>query len=232
MSTRVAGREILTGRCPTTCPGCGQPGHRCPHVQGWRHGLTAPRITTSLTLPRRSEAAIAEIKALCVIAWRAQRTLGALGQYARGICPVAVVVGRHGKVVYLEAQGYQDVGTGALIRLDILFRLASMTKPVTAVAAMVCTERGLFDLRTPVSEFVPGFAKAQVYKDGSSDAPETEAAREPVRVWHLLSQPSEVGRLALVVLDITVVFMTQLLPPELHRFRDPLVVLVNQSAMA
>jgi CubicO group peptidase (beta-lactamase class C family) len=102
----------------------------------------------------------------------------------------AVVVGRHGKVVYLETQGYQDVGTGAPIRLDTLFRLASMTKPVTAVAAMVCMERGLFDLRTPVSEFVPAFAKAQIYKGGPADAPETEAAREPVRVWHLLSHTS------------------------------------------
>jgi CubicO group peptidase (beta-lactamase class C family) len=58
------------------------------------------------------------------------------------------------------------------------------------VAAMVCMERGLFDLRTPVSEFVPAFAKARVYKGGPSDAPETEAVREPVRVWHLLSHTS------------------------------------------
>jgi CubicO group peptidase (beta-lactamase class C family) len=102
----------------------------------------------------------------------------------------AVVVSRHGKVAYLEAQGYQDVGTGTPVRLDSLFRLASMTKPVTAVAAMVCMERGLFNLRTPVSEFVPGFAKARVYKGGPADAPETEPAREPVRVWHLLSHTS------------------------------------------
>jgi len=102
----------------------------------------------------------------------------------------AVVVGRHGKVAYLEAQGYQDVGGGAPLCLGSLFRVASMTKPVTAVAAMICMERGLFDLRTPVHEFVPGFAKARVYKGGPADAPETEPAREPVRVWHLLSQTS------------------------------------------
>ena len=81
---------------------------------------------------------------------RITRHFGALVD--RGELPGwAVVVGRHGKVVYLETHGYQEVGTGAPVRLDTLFRLASMTKPVTAVAAMVCMERGLFDLRTPVT---------------------------------------------------------------------------------
>jgi CubicO group peptidase (beta-lactamase class C family) len=94
----------------------------------------------------------------------------------------AVAVGRHGKVVYLETQGYQDVGTGAPVRHDSLFRVMSMTKPVTAVAAMICIERGLFGLRTPVGEFVPAFAKARVYKNGPSDASVTEEAREPLRV--------------------------------------------------
>ena len=70
---------------------------------------------------------------------RITRYFGALVD--RGELPGwAVVVGRHGKVVYLETQGYQDVGTGAPVRLDTLFRLASITKPVTAVAAMVCME--------------------------------------------------------------------------------------------
>ena len=46
-----------------------------------------------------------------------------------------------------------------------------------------------------MSEFVPAFVKAQVYKGGPADAPETEAAREPVRVWHLLSHTSGLMRL-------------------------------------
>ena len=91
-----------------------------------------------------------------------------------------VLVSRGGKVAYLETYGQRDE-TGAPIEVDTIFRIYSMTKPVTAVAAMICYEEGLFDLNDPVSNLIPSFAGPQVLTGGSPEAPETEPSGEPVR---------------------------------------------------
>src|SRR2546428_3901574 len=62
-----------------------------------------------------------------------------------------------------------------------------MTKPITAVAAMMLYEEGAFDLRDPVSRFVPAFAGARVYQQGTALRPVTVPATEPIRIWHLLT---------------------------------------------
>lgn len=97
-----------------------------------------------------------------------------------------IVVSRAGKVAYLESAGRRDE-TGAPIEPDTLLEIHSMTKPVTAVAAMICYEEGLFELTDPVSAYIPRFATVRVLKGGSSSSPITEPAREPVRIWHLLT---------------------------------------------
>jgi CubicO group peptidase (beta-lactamase class C family) len=97
-----------------------------------------------------------------------------------------VLVSRGGKIAHLETYGQRDE-TGAPIEVDTLFRMYSMTKPVTAVAAMICYEEGLFDLSDPVSELIPSFAGSRVLTGGSLEAPETEPSDEPVRIWHLLT---------------------------------------------
>ena len=97
-----------------------------------------------------------------------------------------VLISRGGKVAHLETYGRRDE-TGAPIEVDTLFRMYSMTKPVTAVAAMICYEEGLFDLSDPVSKLIPSFAETRVLTGGSPEAPETEPSSEPVRIWHLLT---------------------------------------------
>jgi CubicO group peptidase (beta-lactamase class C family) len=99
----------------------------------------------------------------------------------------SLVVGRGGQVAYLEAYGHSDVEAGAPVEPNTLFRIMSMTKPVTAVAAMICVERGLFGLKDPVSRFIPSFGEARVFTGGTVEAPETEALSEPMRIWHLLT---------------------------------------------
>jgi CubicO group peptidase (beta-lactamase class C family) len=98
-----------------------------------------------------------------------------------------VLVSRRGKLVHLCAYGQRDREAGLPVELDTRFRLYSMTKPVTAVAAMMLHEQGAFELKDPVSRFIPSFADVRVWRGGSALKPVTEPAVEPVRVWHLLT---------------------------------------------
>jgi CubicO group peptidase (beta-lactamase class C family) len=65
-----------------------------------------------------------------------------------------------------------------------------MTKPVTSVAAMMLWEEGAFELKDPVSRFIPAFAEARVWTGGSQLKPVTEPLVEPLRMWHLLTHTS------------------------------------------
>lgn len=98
-----------------------------------------------------------------------------------------IAVTRGGKVVHLSTYGDRDLEAGLPVDEDTLFRIYSMTKPVTSVAAMMLYEEGAFELTDPVSRFIPSFADLRVYRRGSSQAPLTEPATEPIRIWHLLT---------------------------------------------
>jgi CubicO group peptidase (beta-lactamase class C family) len=97
------------------------------------------------------------------------------------------VLTRAGKVAHVATYGMRDVGAAAPMELDTLFRIYSMTKPVTSVAAMICYEEGLLELTDPVSRFIPSFADVRVWSGGSPTDPATEPLDEPVRLWHLLT---------------------------------------------
>src|SRR5215831_11433991 len=84
-------------------------------------------------------------------------------QIERGRYPGAVVVvARKGKIAYFEAFGQRDPQTGAPMTKDAIFRLYSMTKPFTSVAAMMLVEDGKLTLADPVSKYLPQLAKLQV----------------------------------------------------------------------
>ncbi|MGI9331664.1 MAG: serine hydrolase domain-containing protein [Gammaproteobacteria bacterium] len=93
---------------------------------------------------------------------------GAVGAVARG-----------GKVVYLETVGWQDVAAKTPMQSDTVFRIFSMTKPMTAVAAMRLVERAELQLSDPVSKYIPEFANAAVLVDSSN--PDTSGTRPPSR---------------------------------------------------
>ena len=98
-----------------------------------------------------------------------------------------VLVSRHGKVVHLATCGQRDLEAGLPVEAGTRFRIYSMTKPVTAVAAMQLYEEGAFALKDPVHRFIPSFADMAVYRDGPASGPRTDPATEPVRLWHLLT---------------------------------------------
>jgi CubicO group peptidase (beta-lactamase class C family) len=71
-------------------------------------------------------------------------------------------IARHGKLAWLEAVGYRDRDAGDAMRTDAIFPLASMTKPIVSVAAMMLVERGKLFLADPVAEYLPQFAEMYV----------------------------------------------------------------------
>lgn len=98
-----------------------------------------------------------------------------------------VVVSRGGHVVHASAYGHRDREAEIPWTDDTLVRLFSMTKPITSVAAMMLYEEGAFELKDPVSRFIPAFADSRVYRGGSALRPVTDGLTEPVRIWHLLT---------------------------------------------
>jgi CubicO group peptidase (beta-lactamase class C family) len=101
-----------------------------------------------------------------------------------------VTVSRRGKLAYASWSGSRDVEAGQAVSGDTLWRIYSMSKPVTSVAAMMLYEQGAFELSDPVSKFIPSFAGVRVYAGGSDLRPVTVPATEPVRIWHLLTHTS------------------------------------------
>jgi CubicO group peptidase (beta-lactamase class C family) len=101
-----------------------------------------------------------------------------------------VLVSRGGKIVHLSSCGRRDREAEAPVEIDTLWRIYSMTKPITSVAAMMLYEEGLFELKDPVSRFIPSFVDMRVFKSGSHINPLTTPATEPVRIWHLLTHTS------------------------------------------
>jgi CubicO group peptidase (beta-lactamase class C family) len=73
-----------------------------------------------------------------------------------------LLVAREGKLVYLQALGYQDREKSIPMKPDAMFRIASMTKPITSVAIMMLAEEGKIDLLAPVSQYVPEFKDVKV----------------------------------------------------------------------
>jgi CubicO group peptidase (beta-lactamase class C family) len=98
-----------------------------------------------------------------------------------------VTVSRHGKLAHVAAYGQRDMEAGLPVEADTVWRIYSMTKPVTSVAAMMLYEEGAFELTDPVAAFIPSFADVRVYSGGSDLAPVTIPATEPVRIGHLLT---------------------------------------------
>src|SRR5436190_23069261 len=84
-------------------------------------------------------------------------------EVAAGQLPGAVLaIARHGKIVYFEAFGYRDKAAGAPMTTDAIFSIASMTKPMVAVAALQLYEQGKLLMDDPLSKYFPKFADMQV----------------------------------------------------------------------
>jgi CubicO group peptidase (beta-lactamase class C family) len=100
-------------------------------------------------------------------------------------CHVSIT--RHGQPVHSFSYGFADKEAGTAVTEQTLWRLYSMTKPVTAVAAMQLYEQGAFSLNDELSTYLPAFGDMRVYRSGPPEQPVTLPATEPIRMWHLLT---------------------------------------------
>ena len=94
------------------------------------------------------------------------------------------VVARRGKIVHFETIGMRDIENNKPIEADTIFRIHSMSKPITSVAVMMLYEEGHFQLDTPVSNFIPEFKNMKVYNE---DQTEILDAKKAVTIKHLLT---------------------------------------------
>ncbi len=103
------------------------------------------------------------------------------------VAGVVTLVVRDGRTVDIHATGFQDIDSKTPMRTNTIFRIASMTKPMTSVAVMMLYEEGKLFLTDPVSRFIPGFKSMTVAAAGA-DKP--VAAQRPITIRDLLSHRS------------------------------------------
>ena len=97
------------------------------------------------------------------------------------ISGAVTLVARHGKIVHFQAHGLMDLDTSTPMMTDAIFRIASMTKPITGVAVMLMVEEGRIRLSDPVSKFIPEFkdTKVAVPRDSISPRPSGQRSGDP-----------------------------------------------------
>jgi CubicO group peptidase (beta-lactamase class C family) len=151
-------------------------------LSGWVHGVQAQ-------LPRGRPELVG------MSSERLARIPGALRGFVEhgNVAGVVTLVARRGRVVALDSAGFRDVARRSPMRSNTIFRIASMTKPVTSVAAMILVEEGKLRLNDPVSKFLPEFAESRVAvmgpgTNGNQDS--VVKAERPIRVRDLLTHRS------------------------------------------
>lgn len=103
---------------------------------------------------------------------------------------VQTLVSRRGELVHRDIYGLTDVEAGAKVADDTLYRIYSMTKPITSVALMMLYEEGAFLLENAVSRWIPELADLTVWVEGTADAPVTRPLETPLTVHHVLTHTS------------------------------------------
>ena len=98
------------------------------------------------------------------------------------------LLARHGQIAHLGAYGMMDVEAGKPMTPNTIFRIASMTKPITSVAVMMLYEEGHFRLNEPVSKFIPAFKEMLVLPpEDAEDSAQPVPAKRQITIWNLLT---------------------------------------------
>ena len=101
-----------------------------------------------------------------------------------------VAVVRDDRLAWLGTRGFRDVEAGRPVEPDTIYRIYSMTKPVTTAAALMLYEEGRFQLDDPVAKHLPAFAETRVFAGGGADSFETEPLVRPITVHDLMTHTS------------------------------------------
>lgn len=99
----------------------------------------------------------------------------------------ATLVWRHGRIVQTMSLGRRDLVTGLPVERDTIFRIASMTKPITTVAALMLFDEGRFTLDEPIARYVPELSRLRVLRDPDGPLDRTDAVERPITFRDLLT---------------------------------------------
>ncbi len=100
------------------------------------------------------------------------------------------MVARDGKVAYLHSVGMRDREQQVEMSPDTIFRIASMSKPITSVAVMMLYEEGRFQLKDPISKFIPEFRAPKVIVTAQGSQEQIVPAKREITIRHLLTHTS------------------------------------------
>lgn len=100
------------------------------------------------------------------------------------------LVAHNGNVEHFEAFGKMDLSADKIMQKDAIFRIYSMTKPITSVAVLQLFEDGHFALDDPISKFIPAFEHTNVYKNMAGEVLIEEPLNKPITIRHLLTHTS------------------------------------------
>lgn len=106
------------------------------------------------------------------------------------VAGAVTAVGNRAGIVSLEAVGWQDIEARRPMRPDSLFRIASMTKPVTALGIMILAEEGKLSVEDPVEKYIPAFGKVQLAEQRDGKVVGTRAPKRPITLRDLLTHTS------------------------------------------
>src|SRR5436190_16522588 len=110
------------------------------------------------------------------------------------VAGLVTLVARHGKIVNFNAVGQLDVRKSDAVQKDSIFRIYSMSKPVTGVAMMMLYEEGKWQLNDPVSRYIPEFGRLKVYVGKNDDGtPKVEDARRSMTMRELMTHTAGLG---------------------------------------
>lgn len=149
----------------------------------------ATLVLTALPAPATAQLPRARAEAVGMSSIRLARIPAAMRRFVEqgDVVGVVTMVARDGRLVALDTAGYRDQASRSPMRRNTIFRIASMTKPVTSVAAMMLVEAGKLRLGDPVSKYIPEFGATKV----SAGRPDSLVpAERPMTVHDLLSHRS------------------------------------------
>ena len=106
---------------------------------------------------------------------------------AGALAGAGTLVWREGRVVQTACVGWRDVEAGLPIERDTLFRIASMTKPITSTAALMLFEEGRFAMNDPIARWAPEFSEMRVLRSPTGPLDQTDPAEQPITFEHLLT---------------------------------------------
>jgi CubicO group peptidase (beta-lactamase class C family) len=109
---------------------------------------------------------------------------------AGDLAGAATLVWRDGRVVHSAGVGWRDVEARLPIERDTLFRIASMTKPITSTAALMLLDEGRFALNDPIARWAPEFSEMRVLRSPTGPLDQTVPAERPITIEDLLTHRS------------------------------------------